>query len=77
MPLYEYRCRDCGEVVEFRSSMDRKQEMAAALRCESCGSDQLTQVFGGIALTGESKSGGSNPPPPSGGGCPGGMCNLQ
>ncbi len=76
MPLYEYRCKDCGEIVEFRSSMDKKPEMASALQCKSCKSRNFVQVFGGIALTGESK-GSASPPPQSGGGCcPGGMCNL-
>ncbi len=77
MPLYEYRCKECGEVVEFRSSMADKEKMAASLQCSSCGSAKLTQVFSGIALTSDSKSAASSPPPPSGGCCSGGMCNLQ
>ncbi len=77
MPLYEYRCKECGNVVEFRSSMSAKEEMAATLQCKSCGSGDFTQVFSGIALTNDSKSAGPAHPPPSGGCCPGGMCNLQ
>ncbi len=76
MPLYEYRCRECGEIAEFRSSMDKKQEMATALRCESCESGDFVQVFSGIALTNESKKSASPPSQSGGGCCPGGMCNL-
>jgi len=75
MPLYEYRCKDCGEVVEFRSSMAAKEEMAASLNCESCGSGNFTQVYSGFAVTQDTKTSSSTPPPM--GGCPGGMCNLQ
>ncbi|MBP3192672.1 FmdB family zinc ribbon protein [Natronogracilivirga saccharolytica] len=76
MPLYEYKCKDCGKVTEFRSSMDNKAEMAGSLICEDCGSRSFSQVFGGIALT-QGSSGGNDLPPDTGGGCcPGGMCNL-
>jgi len=74
MPLYEYKCADCGEVIEFRSSYDKKEEMVSSLKCENCGSKEFTQVFSGMALTG-SKS-GSSTPPPTGGCCSGGMCGL-
>lgn len=73
MPLYEYKCADCGEVMEFRSSYDKKEEMVSSLKCDSCGSKEFTQVFSGMALTGSK----SDPAPPSGGSCcSGGMCGL-
>lgn len=75
MPLYEYQCKNCGKVVEFRSSMDQKQEMISSLKCNSCGSTDFQQVFGGIALT-HGSGGTTTPPPSSGGCCPGGMCNM-
>lgn len=76
MPLYEFKCKDCGTIREFRSSMDKKEEMAASLTCEACGSRNFAQVFGGIALT-QGNGGKSDLPPDTGGGCcPGGMCNL-
>ena len=74
MPLYEYRCTDCDEVIEFRSSFDKKQEMVSSLKCERCGSKKFSQVFSGIALTGSK----SDPTSPSSGGCcSGGMCGLS
>lgn len=77
MPFYEYRCNQCGKLVEFRSSMEKKEEMAATLRCDSCGSGKFVQVLGGFAMT-HGSGGGSDIPPPQvgGGGCPGGMCGL-
>lgn len=74
MPLYEYKCVDCGEIIEFRSSYDKKQEMVSSLQCENCASKEFTQVFSGIALT-DSKS-ESSTPPSTGGCCSGGMCGL-
>ena len=75
MPLYEYRCKQCGNLVEFRTSMENKAEMAETLECESCGAADFAQVFGGIALT-QGSGGSDKPPPPSGGCCPGGMCGI-
>jgi putative FmdB family regulatory protein len=73
MPLYEYKCAECGEVIEFRSSYDKKEEMVSSLKCESCGSKKFTQVFSGMAITGSK----GEPTPPSGGSyCSGGMCGL-
>lgn len=74
MPFYEYRCEECGNVKEFRSPMDKKEEMASTLVCDACGADTFTQVFSGIALTGSSP--GTSNLPPAGGCCRGGMCNF-
>ena len=75
MPLYEYRCKSCGNAEEFRTSMDKKQEMVSSLICNSCGSTDFQQVFSGIALT-QSSGSSAVPPSSSGGCCSGGMCNL-
>ncbi|MCC5942589.1 MAG: hypothetical protein JJU37_13700 [Balneolaceae bacterium] len=74
MPFYEYRCEDCGNIIEFRSSMDKKEEMAASLVCDSCESKNFAQVFSGIALTGSSST--KQEAPPTGGCCAGGMCGI-
>ncbi|MCA1801998.1 MAG: zinc ribbon domain-containing protein [Rhodothermaceae bacterium] len=75
MPFYEYRCQNCGTIVEFRSSMDKKEEMASALECDVCESRQFIQVFSGIALT-KSKNDSPGTPPRQGGCCQGGMCGM-
>ncbi len=46
MPIYEYRCQDCGEKFEklIRSDADQSE-----LVCPSCGSkrtDKLLSIFG-------------------------------
>jgi len=76
MPFYEYRCEECGQVKEFRSSMEKKEEMASTLVCDVCGESKLTQVFSGIALTGSTSNRPDNPPPTAGGCCAGGMCHI-
>ena len=76
MPFYEYRCKECRDVTEFRSSMEKKEEVASALKCEHCGSVEFTQVIGGIAITGSSKNSEIPVPSTTGGCCPGGMCGL-
>ncbi len=49
MPLYEYRCRDCGHEFEIQQSMSDD----ALTVCPSCGGD-LRKVFSpvGIAFKG-------------------------
>lgn len=73
MPFYEYKCAECGEIIEFRSSYEKKHEMVSSLKCENCESKEFTQVFSGMALTGSKND---PTPPPSGGCCSGGMCGL-
>lgn len=77
MPLYEYKCKSCGSLIEFRTSMDKKEEMAESLRCDACGSAEFAQVLGGFAFT-QSSSGSTQAAPsaPAGGCCPGGVCGL-
>lgn len=73
MPLYEYKCTDCGEIIEFRSTYEKKGEIVSSLKCEKCDSKEFTQVFSGISLTGAK----SEPSAPSTGSCcAGGMCNF-
>ena len=49
MPVYEYRCRDCGHEFEIQQSMSDD----ALTECPSCGGD-LRKVFSpvGIAFKG-------------------------
>jgi len=42
MPIYEYRCRDCGERSEYRVSA---QTETAALSCRSCGGSKLEKLI--------------------------------
>ncbi len=47
MPIFEYRCGDCGEISEKLVGVVQE---TASLECDSCGSDDLTKVFSQIGL---------------------------
>lgn len=42
MPVYEYRCQDCGETFERTEHVDEHQ--TAHPRCPKCGSENVTHV---------------------------------
>ena len=66
MPIYEYRCEDCG--TKFEKLVRRSD--TAELECPSCGKHHLKQELSTFAA-----HAGSSPksaPAPS---CPGGRCS--
>jgi len=42
MPLYDYQCKDCGEVFEVRASIKEK-EAGLTLVCPKCDSHEARQ----------------------------------
>ena len=65
MPLYEYKCLDCGEVFEaLQSNYKQNPDLA----CKNCGSSHLKKLVSsfsaGLNSSSESES------------CPTGTCNL-
>ena len=42
MPIYEYKCRDCGKVSEFLVGVGQEK---AEIKCSSCGSKKLEKIF--------------------------------
>jgi len=58
MPTYEYRCKQCGNSMEVKASIEEK-ERGLDLTCPQCGSKELTQVFGGFMLGCSPKGGHS------------------
>lgn len=42
MPIYEYRCRKCGQITE---ASIRRSDEADAQRCSHCGSSRLDRVY--------------------------------
>jgi putative FmdB family regulatory protein len=61
MPIYEFRCMDCGRVLE---ALRRLGQGAEGLCCPHCGGEQLEKVFSAFA------SGSSSAPRgPATGGC--------
>ncbi|MBN2537314.1 zinc ribbon domain-containing protein [candidate division WOR-3 bacterium] len=71
MPIYEYRCRECG--AEFEQLVMRADEK---VKCPKCGSSKLEKKFSTLGgVRGGSSSddfGGSC----SSGTCPTGTCGL-
>jgi putative FmdB family regulatory protein len=55
MPLYEYRCHNCGHVFEM---LRRLKEADSDLECPKCGSAEIERQFSTFAAGG---CGGSGP----------------
>jgi len=64
MPIFEYRCRECGHITAFLEKADGRHPHA----CEDCGSKDTEKVFSTFAA----KSGGA-----SSSSCPTGTCPLS
>ena len=71
MPLYEYECENCGEVVEI---LWRSEEDEKGMKCSVCGSSELHRKLSAFSAgTGSSSFGRSG----SAGSCPTGTCPLS
>ena len=42
MPIYEYQCKDCGEVSEFLVGVTQGK---VEITCKHCGSKKLNKIF--------------------------------
>ncbi len=68
MPLYEYECEKCGEVVEI---LWRRPEDEKGMKCSACGSSELHRKLSAFsAKVGSGSIGGSA----SAASCPTGTC---
>jgi putative FmdB family regulatory protein len=45
MPIFEYKCADCGKVSEFLEKADSKADRS----CSACGGKNLTKQFSTFA----------------------------
>lgn len=66
MPVFEYRCKDCGHVFEYFIIGSGDEHV---IKCEKCGSQNVEKNFSSFATFGSSSSssGGSSCASPSGG----------
>jgi len=55
MPIYEFRCSDCGNVSELLVGIGRNSD---DLACASCGGTQLEQQMSAAAFSVNSESSG-------------------
>lgn len=70
MPIFEYRCSDCGTRFE---KLVRSSDTDGP-HCPSCGTAHLEQELSTFAA--HSSGGGRSEAMPMGGGCPAGMCRT-
>ena len=68
MPIYEYKCDDCG--TKFEKLVRRSTEVAE-LECPSCGKNHLKQEFSTFAAHANGAPKAAEAPM-----CPGGMCRT-
>jgi putative FmdB family regulatory protein len=76
MPIFEYKCDDCGSQFE---RLVRRSAEAEAVHCPSCGTDHLTTQYSTFAARAGSAQ--KSAPQPSGGcggpACQAGMCGMN
>jgi putative FmdB family regulatory protein len=65
MPIFEYRCKKCGQVMEFLEARDSRK----AHVCEKCGSKDTEKILSAFAVRSGSSSFESST-------CPTGTCPL-
>ncbi len=65
MPLYEYRCQNCGTTFEkFVRSFSSQKE----IRCPECASRKVSKAFSTFATSGTASRSATTSCAPSGGG---------
>jgi len=67
MPIYEYRCEDCGS--EFEKRVQRASD-SSKVSCPSCGKDHLTLRLSTFATRSAGNASKSSLPPCASGVCP-------
>lgn len=68
MPLYEYKCKDCGEVFGILQTMDADK---SGVECKKCKSNNTERIISCFAQS----SGSSDMPSCTSGSCC--SCNLD
>jgi len=63
MPIFEYKCKKCGNKTEFLEKSDSRGKHV----CKKCGSSDMQKLFSGFSVGQSSQSGSS---------CPTGTCPL-
>ena len=65
MPLYEYRCKECGNVLEVLEKANASDRHT----CSQCGSRRMEKLVSTFGIGASTRS--------SGGSCPTGTCSLS
>jgi putative FmdB family regulatory protein len=72
VPLYDYRCRTCGDTFELRRPMTEADGPAACPQ----GHGDAVKLLPLVAVGGRATGSDVAPAPPGGGGCCGGACGC-
>ena len=74
MPIFEYRCAECGHVTDFLE----KAGAAGPHACDACGSARMEKIFSTFSAQSSRPSGCAAGECPAGdcATCPGGECPL-
>jgi putative FmdB family regulatory protein len=57
MPMYEYRCQDCGERFE---ALRKASEADQGVRCPQCQGERIERLLSGFATSGCGTAGGGS-----------------
>ena len=57
MPIYEYKCKDCGEVFEYLCLNSEDAENATCSSCGSAKTEKLMSMFSSAAGSGGDATG--------------------
>ncbi len=81
MPIFEYRCENCGSKYDVLHKSSVKQEEVTCPKCNSTKSKKLLSTFSASIDSSSSYSSNScasgNCDVPSTGGCASGLCGLN
>ncbi|MGM0600766.1 MAG: FmdB family zinc ribbon protein [Candidatus Rifleibacteriota bacterium] len=55
MPLYEYRCKKCGDVSTFLEKINQNGKH----ECKKCGSNEMVKIYSSFQTGDKEKSGGT------------------
>ncbi|MEA3492996.1 MAG: zinc ribbon domain-containing protein [Candidatus Margulisiibacteriota bacterium] len=69
MPIYEFKCKDCGKEFEVKLPMSKSGEKQ---NCPLCESGNTTRSFSAVSVMNSSTSDSGSFPS-----CPTGTCGLQ
>ncbi len=71
MPVFDYRCTDCGKIYDI---FHKGKEIIEDIVCPSCASQNYKKMMPAPAV---SMNGRTIDIPRTGGGCANGMCGLN
>jgi putative FmdB family regulatory protein len=72
MPIYDYKCGECGKIFDI---FHKVREVQEDILCPACGSMKHTRLLSAPSINMGSRP--EAPPCATGGCCPGGSCGLN